>query len=717
MKRLLAPFLIPLLIFSSFAGQFATGYADSDELISMGYLWGVAHPSGYPMAVTIVGIWIRLLSFLNPAHAANLLASTLQALTVFIIYQIILTILNRKLDKKDKKNRLITKAIALISSYILAFSALYWLYAGVIEVVSFTNFLIALTIYSAIKWYLTAVSQKKSSKWFFLTWILVGLGLSHIHTFILITPGLLLLLVKGLKHTNSSLLDISKRLLKGLVVLAISFLIPTIILFLFNYQQPTASWYFPPTIPGIKNFILRKDYTGFFVEEAKERSSYIDLVNNRFFTSQPHYLRFLNEHFGTIALLLAILGVFFIIKKRDYIGYFFVISFIISGPLLSGVMGIPNPLERGTDTALLIGVLQRQLLISELMLTILIAYGLWQIATTFQDKFGHKIYPHVFLYGTMVLYITFLISQNTLMANQSKNNIISSYAKHLLETAEKDSAIICTGDTSCFSLLYLSLVEKIRPDVDIFTKNALYRHWYLTKNPEKFPYLYDENPDFFSSLLAWNISRRTTYITLPSSYYTEYIGFEGNPFYLLPHGLLFEIKPKSSVANADISNSAFAQLLLNETASSKDYFKTGLNSYFSGIYNIQGLLHAQIDQQDEAFANLELAYTIDPDNPLPIKWLQELSRGSLSAQLQEHLSFEEYISQANQALKTGDLNLVFNLARKAGYLNPGDPQPHLLISSIMELSGHFDRAKKEAHQALIFDPQNQQAKETILRLN
>ena len=233
MPAFITTFILPLLLYSFSAATTASGYADSDELITMGHLFGVAHPSGYPMAVTLTGIFMRLLFFLPPAHAANLLAALVQAGFVYLLYRvfklIILLLPTRPSSPLFSSPTLdfLAQALALLTGV----SSLFWLYGSVIEVVSFTNLLTISVIFSALSWYRLTLAGRHHSPSFYATWVLTGLGLAHIHTFVLLLPGLLILLIFGFKHLPSATLRFPRIILYGLSAAAVSFPIPNLILF------------------------------------------------------------------------------------------------------------------------------------------------------------------------------------------------------------------------------------------------------------------------------------------------------------------------------------------------------------------------------------------------------------------------------------------------------------------------------------------------------
>jgi tetratricopeptide (TPR) repeat protein len=273
----------------------------------------------------------------------------------------------------------------------------------------------------------------------------------------------------------------------------------------------------------------------------------------------------------------------------------------------------------------------------------------------------------------------------------------------MLASVPQNSIIICSGDTSCFSLFYASIVEKFRPDVTVLSQNTKYRRWYLQHHPQLYPFIYHQNPDFVASLLSWHVSQHPTYITLPSAFYTQYIGFQNDPFTLIPNGLLFQVSSSTSAhLTHQINHDRFSQLFVSEI-DPKDYFKIGLKNYFSGLFNLQGIFYAQIDQPSQADEFFQLSIDFNPQNPLSPNLQQQLKNPSLKIDRSPPPSYDQYLDLAKENLQYGDLDIAYEYARKASYIKPGRSSTHRFMGQILEQGGYQDLADLEYQQALIFD--------------
>src|SRR3989338_2808526 len=175
--------LIPIILFFGIFSLYlytsppgATQYADSSELITASYILGIPHPPGYPIFV-LVGKLFSFLPFGEIAWRYSAMTSLLGAMTVVLVYLILVKILSRELGMKNQELGSATPARspyskflipnsqpsfisflyvyipALVGSLSLAFSYIFWLYSIVPEVWAFNSFFTALLLYLGVRWY------------------------------------------------------------------------------------------------------------------------------------------------------------------------------------------------------------------------------------------------------------------------------------------------------------------------------------------------------------------------------------------------------------------------------------------------------------------------------------------------------------------------------------------------------------------------------------
>jgi hypothetical protein len=148
--------------------------------------FGIAHPTGYPLYTLLGGVWSRLLPFGNWAWRANLLSALAAATTVALIF-----VLARRLTP-DSRGRGDNWA-GLAAAAAFGFGPVWWLQATVAEVYALHNLLVAALLVVAVG--LPPMHTAAFDRRIALLAALVGLGLAHHRTTVLLLPGLALYLL------------------------------------------------------------------------------------------------------------------------------------------------------------------------------------------------------------------------------------------------------------------------------------------------------------------------------------------------------------------------------------------------------------------------------------------------------------------------------------------------------------------------------------------
>ena len=63
-----------------------TIYLPTGDFIISAYHFGVAHPPGYPLYVSVGHLWMRVFPFGSPAYKLNFLTSIIGGVAAFILY-------------------------------------------------------------------------------------------------------------------------------------------------------------------------------------------------------------------------------------------------------------------------------------------------------------------------------------------------------------------------------------------------------------------------------------------------------------------------------------------------------------------------------------------------------------------------------------------------------------------------------------------------------
>ncbi|NMC35710.1 DUF2723 domain-containing protein [Candidatus Beckwithbacteria bacterium] len=720
---------ISLLVYIFSASRTNPGYADSDELITVGYLLGSAHPSGYPLMVVLIKLFTLLPIPGTIAFRANILNSLLHSLTVLAIYLIGLE-LTRLLpldnDKKGKEsNQLLPTLIAATGSLFLGFSAMFWLYAGVTEVGPLNDLLGAAAILTTLYWRKFALADSKATfkelLCFFLTAILIGIGVSHVHVFVLLLPGFAVaLLLTFLEKKVWSKYGVIKLIAAAVLGFG-AFLGVNLILFWLNSHQANVSWYFPQTWSGWWGQVTRKVYTGFIPEKNVQGAAYLGgFIFSKFINNIPIYWYYLNQHFSYLGAFIGLGGAAYLFKRNWKLGTILATWFLCSGFFIGIYMTMPENDPNNLEYRSAIGVAHRQYLLGETVWGIFIILGLWAGLNLLWRYFKNNTVNAILVVSlTGVLLISWAVYDNYSIGVQRNNRHAWNYAKQVLESVPKDSVLVCFADFSCFSMMYMQEVEGVRPDVSLVTKNIYIKHYYVQRHPELYYLVGTDNPYFSADIISWNLYKgRPVFLSDAVGFYISFIGMEGDPFFLIPKGYLFQVVDKvpNKVGTFDYQ---ISKELLSDKKSPKDFWRNGQQDYFSNFHTLTAMIYSYLNDKADARTNFKLALSLKDDYKNARDLYASLAgyEGNPEYRLGQESSSSAQLLEAGQSiLKLGDLDEAYQKILKATLRNPESLEARIELAELYTRGGYYDEALMEYQNILRHDPNNQQIKQTIEEL-
>jgi hypothetical protein len=147
------------------------GSGDTAEFQRVAPTLGVAHPTGYPLYTMLGWLWSRLPLGGTPAWRMNLFSASMAALAVGALF-----LAARALGQ--------SRLVAAMAALTLAVSSTFWSQATVAEVYALAALIQALLIQALLRW--------RQGRWpLWVAGLLLGLGLAHHRTIILMIPGAL----------------------------------------------------------------------------------------------------------------------------------------------------------------------------------------------------------------------------------------------------------------------------------------------------------------------------------------------------------------------------------------------------------------------------------------------------------------------------------------------------------------------------------------------
>ena len=652
----LLAFLLPFFLYTFTTSRTITSYADSAELTTAAYNLDAAHPPGYPLFI-LLGKLFTLIPIGSIAFRTNLLSCAAAGLTIFVIFKII-----RKLG--------LTALSSFTAVLVIAFSYSFWLYAITAEVYALNNLFAVSLIYLTLLWAQIRIdTPKQAITILYLIAFFFGLGLTNHLSLLILVPGIFYLI--WMVDKSSLFFHLPKLgLLFLLGLLPYTFMI-------FAAAKPHYPLFgIVPDKTRLYEFITRVDYGGLLSAGPSENPTFEGIVNLFSF-----HLKLLFSRFTPLAPLLALYFVFVSLMRKQKVFIFLSILLIIS------TLVFPLFALRGATAADLHsqGVIERFSLLGQVILGIVFLVSLYALLA--QSRLHNK--EPLYQITTLLLALILLVSN---FSNVNKRNyaLAKNYALNILNQVEPGSIIFSSDDMSVFSLLYFVNVEHLKPDISLINTNFLENVFYQKEVLSYWPNLYQTNSiysyDVARDIIKTNQGKRPIYFVMLKDPYP--LGFDGNPSYLTPMGLV--LKADTSVNRQSL-----------ETSSLKDYW--------SG-YNLSGLDKAYHDPF-ASLAKYNYAFRAEVNTKI------YLAAGCLPCAQYDIAAYSNF---TNETQRLQDIISSFK---------PKDPKPakptaqDLLESAKQNLAKdtggslfYFHRAVWDLEQALVLDPNNQEAQALLTEL-
>ena len=427
---------------------------DSGELVAAAYTLGIPHPPGYPLWCLLAKAFIELVPYGEVAWRAALLSAVFASLTVYLVSLIIVDLTR-------------SRWAAFAAPIALAYSREFWEQSVIAEVYTLNAFFTALCIYLLLRWSRT---YDRPLLWMFA--LAYGLSLTNHNTMILLFPifmaFILLIDFRPLRQKRQYLI------MSGLCLTGLSVYLYLPIRSLAN---PPMDWGNPDSWRGFRDVIFRGQYRHLITNQPHSLARFLE--QSLVFTKQ--YAREFTPWIGILALLgiiplwrnarstcLLLLSMFAVVV----IGAIVIPNFNLDHHWIW--MNSPFWIPAYLIAAIFLGV---------------------TIATLSQvDSIPRAVVP--------LLSIAVVLSP--LIANFGHNDrreayFARDYAENLLKTMAPNAVYYGTGDHTIFPLLYLQIVEGLRPDVTIVNKYGY---------PEA--KLYAEMPDVLKKDFAHTPTREDT---------------------------------------------------------------------------------------------------------------------------------------------------------------------------------------------------------------
>lgn len=481
---------------------------DIGDLVTSAYVFGVAHPPGYPL-FSLLGYILSHLPLPLPVVSKVGLISVIASFGGLIIFY--------------KFARKITNSVflSLLSTSILAFSYLFWLSAEIPEGLALNNFFAIVILYLSIRFY-----EMKKISYLYISAFFIGLSLTNQLHIVTLLPAVFILIVKHLKYIAGK-----RRYIMVLVSVCLGLLIYLYVPIAAS-RNPPINWDNASNLKNFIHLILRKDYGG-VTKGATNVPIQIRLIN------VADYLKTVIAVFSYQILFLAFLGFIKIFKDNKRLALSILLAFLFSG--VFSVFYIVNPVSTATAW----GIFERYYTLSTVVLMFTVPYGFVFIKNILDTKFSKPVFSYMIISYFLIIPIL-LIKYNFPKTDLSETKIGNTLARNIFASLPRNSVLFVSGDNTTFSVWYLYYVLKERQDVDIINPPGVGNNIYLDKEINDF---YKKNPQTdLKDVIAHTFDvigkkRRmfTTYQIVPMPKGTI----------LLPEGLVMEILKSQNIPEKD----------------------------------------------------------------------------------------------------------------------------------------------------------------------
>ena len=530
-------------------------FGDSGDFISSAYTLGLPHPTGYPLYILLAHL-ISYLPIGNIALRINLLSTIFASLAVILVYFITLKLFTFHFS-------LFTKIIpAIVASFMLAFSPVFWSQAVIAEIYTFHIFFLLLIIFTLLE------------ANFLIFAFLFGLSLTNHLTTVLILPAFGWWLIYKRR-------TLSFRKICFIGILFLLGLLPYLYLPLRSLMHPVLDWANPITIERFITYVTGKQY---------------------------QYLLFSSK--GIIPAFFD----WFIWWKDQFYSYIGIIGFVGIGFLL---------IRRFKADILILLVFLANLLFSLLYRTgvdqetyYLPSFALWAIfigcsikilLQIFLGRFKGRITALSFSLAFLMLSVIPLLI-NWQENNKSKYYFAYDYGIDILRQMPFQSIVFLQADSDMFPLWYHRYIEKRKLDISPIHIEYISKPWYLERikkeNPQVKiePFGASNTYSIFKNIVDKNIDNLGLYLT-----FNEDPILSATREKPVNQGILFSLNRKEGIT-LDYWN----RNLLNPKIFQDSWAKANMQVYANAYYQ-KASEYTNLGNHKKAIWALKMAEKIQPE--------------------------------------------------------------------------------------------------------
>jgi tetratricopeptide (TPR) repeat protein len=394
---------------------------DSGELVTAVAVLGIPHPSGYPLYVLLGKLWTVLVPIGSIAFRMSLFSAACAAGACGLTYRL-------------ARATGLAMPAAIVSALLLAFSPTFWAEANVQRVYALNALFVAGATLLAVRW--DAAAEDRRGRLFVTTLLVAGLGATN-HTFMAVWAIAFAMFAAAARP------DLRRQpwlLAKGGLAFAAG-LLPYLYLPIRSRQDPVLDWGNPEGLRGLVDVVTRRDFWGRRFLEGP--ADLLPIVAD--------FLSGLHHEVGLTGILLAVLGVAVAARARRRL--ILLPALVILGNLAALAL-------HGSRSDIFIW--HRYAIPSYVMLAWVAGWGAALVVAKLPRRAGLLL-----LAVPLAMLVRGWAGQD-----RSRYRIAEDFSRTLLRSLPPGAHLAASDDNILFVLMYLHLVEGVRPDVDLILQGV-----------------------------------------------------------------------------------------------------------------------------------------------------------------------------------------------------------------------------------------------------
>ncbi|MEM8934647.1 MAG: DUF2723 domain-containing protein, partial [Acidobacteriota bacterium] len=383
------------------------------ELVAAAATLGIPHPSGYPLYVLLGKLWTLIVPYGSIAWKMSLFSAVCAAVTVTLTVSIA-----RRLELR--------REVAWFVGALVAFGPSFWSQANIQRVYALNALAMMLASWLIVRWWQSLDEADAGA---------LDPRRDHRAIGFMVAAAM----VTGLGAANHTFMG-----LFGLVGL-----LPYLYLPIRSRQQPRLDWGDPETWDGFKAVVTRED----FWDRAWMESS------ADWWPIVVDYLRGLGEELTWVGVGLMVGGLIVAARRRWRGPWLLLVGIMVANLWAMGVHGSRSDLF----------IWHRYTIPSYLAAALLAGIGLHAILERWTTSDERRRWVALAIAGVVPLT---LLVDGWAAFDRSRYRLAEDFSRQVLESLPPGAHLAASDDNVLFVLIYLQLVEGVRPDVDLIMQGV-----------------------------------------------------------------------------------------------------------------------------------------------------------------------------------------------------------------------------------------------------